>query len=59
MPNLGPKVEKKATGMIPRRLMKKMVRSESTNPKPNTGTASTPMAKDETTMLAAHHCGRR
>jgi hypothetical protein len=55
MPNRGPNVEKKQTGNIPRKLMKKMVRTESTKPSANTGTARTPMAKDETTMLAASH----
>jgi hypothetical protein len=55
MPNLGPNVEKKQTGMTPRILMKKMVRRASTKPSWKTGTARAPIAKDETTMLAASH----
>jgi len=36
--------------------MKKMVKSASTNPRSKMGIARTPMAKDETTILAASHC---
>ena len=38
------------------KLMKKMVRSESTKPSWKTGMARAPMAKEETTMLAESHC---
>lgn len=35
--------------------MKRMVSIESTKPNANTGTARTPMANEDTTMLAASH----
>ena len=35
--------------------MKKIVRRESTKPRSKTGTASTPIAKDETTIFAENH----
>ncbi len=54
-PKRGPKVEKKATGVMARQLMKKIARRESTNPRSKTGTAKAPIAKDETTMLAENH----
>ena len=55
MPKRGPKVEKKATGIAPSMLMKKMVRKASTKPREKTGTARTPMASEDTHMFAAHH----
>ena len=48
-------MEKKATGVMPKQLIKKMVRRESTKPSWKTGIASAPMAKEETTMLAESH----
>lgn len=49
-------MEKKQTGVIASRLMKKMVSNESTKPRLKTGTARAPMANDETTMFAESHC---
>lgn len=55
-PNLGPKVEKKHTGVMAIRLTKKMIRTVSTKPREKTGYARAPMAKEDTTRLAESHC---
>ena len=55
-PKRGPKVEKNATGVMARQLMKRMARRESTKPRSKTGTAKAPIAKEETTMFADIHC---
>jgi hypothetical protein len=55
MPNRGPKVEKKQTGNMPKMLINRIVKRPSTNPRPKTGLARAPMAKELTTMFAASH----
>lgn len=55
-PNLGPKVEKKQTGVMPMRLKMRATIMASAVPRKKTDLERRPMAKEETTMFAESHC---
>jgi hypothetical protein len=57
-PNSAPKIEKKQTVMIPRKLKKRTTRMASTKLRKKIDYPSTPIAKEVTTMLAASHWRR-